>query len=128
MLYLKRHWLIVSLEGNIVFDIQCKEASLPHSQVKEDLTKMDHFEIWYTNADSLTNKLDELKSRVNEEKVEAIAVTEALPKHSLFTVQEEELAIQGFNSVSNFEMTNGCKGRGIIVYVKEGLNFVKRDP
>ena len=79
------------------------------------------FEIWYTNADCLTNKVDELQTRVIDEKVHAIAISEALPKNSIFSVQEQELAIKGYSSVSNFEIANVTNGRGIILYAKDDL-------
>ena len=54
----------------------------------------NQFQIWYTNAESLTNKMDELRARVNKGKVDAIVITETLPKHSFFEVQEQELKIK----------------------------------
>ena len=72
----------------------------------------------YTNADTLTNKLDELKTLVNIEKPELVAVTEVLPKNSQFPVQEQELQIEGYNSVSNIQVANTLSVRGIILYIK----------
>ena len=87
----------------------------------------DQLRIWYTNADSLVNKLDELQTRVYNGKVDIIVITEALPKHSSFKLQEQELKIKGFASISNFDCAHEQNGRGIIIYVMDGLISVKRE-
>ena len=59
--------------------------------------------------------------------ISPIAITEALPKHSLYKVQEQELSIMGFTSISNFESEYGPKSRGIILYVRNGLTCVRKE-
>ena len=75
----------------------------------------------------MVNKLDELQTRVNNGKVDIIVITEALPKHSSFKLQEQELKIKGFASISNFDCAHEQNGRGIIIYVMDGLISVKRE-
>ena len=75
------------------------DSTLPDNQhgLKQIVPEM--FEIWYTYADCLTNKVDALQTRVIDEKVYAIAISEALPKNSIFPVQEQELAIKGYKCI-----------------------------
>ena len=91
------------------------------------LREANLYKIWYTNADCLTNKMKELQALKNNEQVDAFAITEVLPKHSHFQVQEEELQIKGYNSISNFEEAYKHNGRGIILYVKEGIICIRND-
>ena len=81
----------------------------------------------YTNADTLTNKLEELKTLINNEKPEFVAVTEVLPKNSQFLVQEQELQIQGYNSVSNIQVANTLPVRGIILYIKHNYTYTAQE-
>ena len=65
-----------------------------------EYAKVDFFKILYTNVDSLINKIDELKLLIRQEEPHLVAVTEILPKNSVYPVQEQELQIDGFNIVS----------------------------
>ena len=94
---------------------------------ENDATNPKLLNILYTNADSLANKLDELQTVINEGQPDVIAVTEALPKRSYFKVQEEDLALDGYNSISNFSDAQKHNGRGIILYVVADITCVKRD-
>ena len=78
-----------------------------------EYAKVDFFKILYTNVDSLINKIDELKLLIRQEEPHLVAVTEILPKNSVYPVQEQELQIDGFNIVSNLEVANESKLRGI---------------
>ena len=73
------------------------------------------FKFIYTNADTLTNKFDELKTSINNEKPELVAITEVLPKNSQFLVQEQELQIEGYNSVSNLQVADTLSVRIMIL-------------
>ena len=78
----------------------------------------------YFNADSLLNKVDELKCRfVNVEKPDIIAITEVLPKNARYAVSKAELSLDGYDSFpGNFPEK---ETRGIIVYVKTELQAVE---
>ena len=41
-------------------------------------------ECWYSNVDSLSNKLDELKSRISADKPNIVALSEIYPKSGYF--------------------------------------------
>ena len=73
------------------------------------------FTCWYTNADSLINKLDELKSRINLYSPDVICITEVFPKHCIYSVTAVELQISGYDCFcSDFSH----HVRGICVYIK----------
>ena len=83
--------------------------------------------ILYTNADTLTNKMDELKLLLREESPGVIAVNEVLPKKSMFLVQEQELQIDGVNLVSNLEATSRTSVRGIVLYINNNFTYAVKE-
>ena len=56
---------------------------------------------WSTNADSLFNKLDELKTRIYLFSPDIIAITEIYPKHSQYELTAMELSIHGYDIFYN---------------------------
>ena len=91
-----------------------------------EYAKVDFFKILYTNVDSLINKIDELKLLIKQEEPHLVPVTEILPKNSVYPVQEQELQIDGFNIVSNLEVANQSKLRGILLYIKSNYSYTVR--
>ena len=83
--------------------------------------------ILYTNADTLTNKMDELKLLTRDESPDVIAVNEVLPKKSMFLVQEQELQIDGFNMVSNLEATSRTSIRGLVLYINNNFTYTVKE-
>jgi len=64
------------------------------------------FSCWYTNTDSLINKLVELKFLAENSKIKPliIAVTEVKPKNSRFSPQLSEYQLNGYDHFHvNFE-------------------------
>ena len=57
----------------------------------------------YTNADSLLNKLPELSILTADHKPHIIIVTETLPKHCLYPVQEFEFQLPGYQMYTNHD-------------------------
>ena len=74
----------------------------------------------YTNADSLPNKLDELKARLQdmEKTPEIIGITEIYPKNCRYLPSKAELGIDGFELFLNATSKNV---RGTALYVKNDL-------
>lgn len=72
---------------------------------------------FYTNADTLTNKKEELLTRISEETPDFIGITEVKPKNSRFPTQESDLKIPGYDCWSEFK-----NGRGVALYVRNHLN------
>ena len=66
----------------------------------------------YTNCDTLTNKICELKFAIDSNDPDIIVLLEVTPKNNRYILQTSELEIKGYNSyISNFEDTN-TRGRG----------------
>lgn len=78
----------------------------------EDLNGLHCF---YTNADSLPNKFDELKERVQNatEKYDIIEVTEVYPKNCRYSPGKAELQLLGYELFFN---ESGEHKRGIALY------------
>ena len=70
----------------------------------------------YTNADTLTNKLEELSIRVADTKPDIICVTEVYPKNKKSETQEIELELSGYTMFH----TDSPK-RGVIMYLANHL-------
>ena len=73
---------------------------------------------FYTNADQLRNKLDELKMQISLEWPDFIFVTEVLPK--VDTDLDCSSVLYQLEGYSSFPSVNGV--RGIIIYAKNSLN------
>ena len=78
--------------------------------------------MYYTNADSLLNKRDELTALVNVHQFDIIGITEVLPKNRNSSIDDVEWCIPGYNKFS--ENFDDYTGRGIIVYIKESITAV----
>ena len=79
--------------------------------------------IFYTNADNLMNKLDELKVRSYDKNYDIIIITEVYPKFGdSRETQNIELQINGYNLYSSRVEKNS---RGVIIYVKETIRSDK---
>ena len=74
----------------------------------------------YTNADTLTNKMAELKCRVDNIKPDVIMITETKPKHCRYPVTQQEINITGYEQHST-NLSNNI-GRGTIIYTSNRLN------
>ena len=77
--------------------------------------------MWYTNADTLHNKLPELRNRIKHPKSPPfiIAITEVKPQNTRHPPTEPEIKIDGFDLFTkNIEQS---MGRGIASYAKPGL-------
>ena len=76
--------------------------------------------MFYTNADQLMNKRDELRARLNllNTPPSILAFTEVNPKNMRFSIAPSELTIEGYQPPVYSE-----QGRGIAVYVAKGIDF-----
>ena len=74
----------------------------------------------YTNADTLTNKMDELELFLNNhKKIDVIAINESLPKNSSSDKNKINFILPGFNCIQN------NSGRGVCLFINENLDFVR---
>jgi hypothetical protein len=74
------------------------------------------------NADSLGNKITELKARLQDDSInpDIIVVTEVKPKNNRYQVSSVDYALQDY--VIFCSNLNSNVGRGVIVYTKPDLN------
>ena len=94
------------------------EANSNVNSTQAQSSKHSALHIWYTNADTLHNKLDELRCRIGGEKApDIIVITESLPKNRETNLQIAEFNLDGYNIFSN----NSTRGRGIIIYTRKHL-------
>ena len=74
----------------------------------------------YINADSLQNKIDELKIRLSSksiyEEIGVIGITAGKSKNCKFPVEIPEINIENFDLISNNIENN--EGRGVVLYIK----------
>ena len=77
--------------------------------------------MFYTNCDCLSQtKRVELESYIQTNSPDIIALTEVLPKNSLFHVNEVLFALKGYSCFS----ANLNKGRGVLLHVKNSIPAV----
>ena len=85
----------------------------------------------YTNADSLVNKMDELKLYAECNKPHIIIINEVVPKHYKFELTENDIGIDGYDIWHNMNELNqhsrdptGAEGkwRGVAIYTAKLLN------
>ena len=76
--------------------------------------------IMYTNARSIVNKIDELKSFVHTSEFDIICITEAWTNSN---ISNHYLNIPGFQIISRLDRidTQNGRGGGIIIYIKDHL-------
>ena len=74
--------------------------------------------VYYTNADTLSNKMDFLMDEVERLKPHIIAITEVKPKNYRYELQPSELNISGYELHQNLNEN----GRGICLYINKKLN------
>ena len=71
---------------------------------------------WYTNADSLSNKFNELKSRLFTDKPDIVSVTEVNCK---FSASNVDFNIDGYKTIQS--TTTNSHQRGIRIFVNSAL-------
>ena len=83
------------------------------------------FSVLYTNADTLTNKLNELKLLIRslEHKPAVIAITEVKPKRKWHS-NINELQIEGYSMFSND--LHCVESRGVFIYADKCLDSSDR--
>ena len=101
-------------------DRSVQAGSLGSSISYKDTTTENKFEIFYTNADGLHNKLNDLKVLLQSHiiKPKVIAITEIKHKNK-WNLLNSELNIEGYNFYSNDLSGNG---RGVALYVSDELH------
>ena len=78
------------------------------------------------NADTLTNKISELNLLVREQTPDNIGVNEVLPKNFNRQIYLEEFSLNNYEIVAHTSISAN-KGRGIILYIRKGINYKQID-
>lgn len=80
----------------------------------------ESLKFYYTNADCLLNKIGELEILINIVKPDVMVITEVFPKSmNSANIDKNEYMIKGFTCFSGSVDENS---RGVVIYVREGLN------
>ena len=79
-----------------------------------------------TNADVLTNKMDELVDIVKEYHPDIIGVSEVLPKNFREQIYSNQFIIKGYDMIPHPNIEEN-KGRGSILYIKSNLTHMPVD-
>ena len=74
-------------------------------------TKRHHLTCFYTNANNLQNKINELKGRIDDFKPDIVGITEVWMK--------EKLIIQGYHPAFRYDRDEGRRGGGVLLLVKD---------
>ena len=98
------------------------ESKSCQDQNSSTIKSYQSFAVFYTNADNLINKRNELYHSLTSVKPEIICITEILPKNALLPVDDCELQIQGFDCFTNNNKSM-CH-RGVLIYTKKCLKAV----
>ena len=78
--------------------------------------------LFYTSADNLINKRNELYHSITSVKREVICIREILPKNASLPVNDCELQIQGFDCFT--ENIQSLCHRSVLIYTKKCLKAV----
>ena len=79
----------------------------------------------YTNADTLVNKMNELRTRIANTDPDIIAITETKPKHAKYSITTPEITIDGYNIHHNSLNTDGTRGCALYVRASIKANHVE---
>ena len=84
---------------------------------------MESLKTFYTNADSLLNKLDELQVYIDQQNFDVVFITELFPKNRLgIDLSLVEYAVKGYTLYAADPA--GYQGRGVGIYIKDEINSV----
>ena len=99
-----------------------QKNTLVKRQNKGKYSVKPSLKVFYTNADQLPNKNDELKMFIAGKDPDILLITEMIPKQQKCVIPSSLLKIDEYELYCNFEITMenlGASGiRGIAIYVK----------
>ena len=76
----------------------------------------------FLNADSLTNKLAELKVITDDYQPHIIGINEVLPKNFSRKIYPEEFSLDGYEMLAHQSVTDNT-GRGTIMYIHKSITY-----
>jgi len=87
-------------------------------KVKNLNTKKENIKVFYSNIDTMSNKLKMIETAVEIHDPDIIVLVEVKPKNARYKLQNSEIQMEGYTLHENIEEI----GRGICIYVKDMLN------
>ncbi len=92
------------------------------STTKGTPTILNNLRCFYTNADTLRNKMTEFKTRLKQYKPHIIGINEVKPKYSRYKQNESEFKINDIGEFDIFsENLDKDIGRGMLLYIHKHL-------
>lgn len=111
---------VSQIQDSISLSSDVQEDTLDDAQSDDFVTTAEELSVFYTNADNLVNKLDELKVRIQLRSFDVLVITEVYPKTgSSKDISDSELNIDGYRLYrSNVEEHS----RGVVIYVANHIS------
>ena len=103
----------------LVYKEDTKENVKKGQSTKTKTHQIANIKCMYTNADTLTNKMPELKALVKDIQPSVIAITEVIPKNYRYPVQKAETKISEDYNIFPECISN--MGRGITIQIHKGI-------
>ena len=102
---------------------QTRRVETEHSGMLSNTTQMEESfqpkitKVFYTNADGLGNKINELQALSDTHQFDVICITETLPKFTISPSRRDDYTY----SLSNYSGYHRVTGRGVSIYVRNTL-------
>ena len=109
----------------LVYKEDTQEKVKKDQSTKAETHQCSTIKCMYTNADTLTNKMPELKTLVKDTQPSVIAITEVTPKNYRFPVQKVEIKIS-----EDYDIFPECisnSGKGITIQVHKRIEAQEVD-
>ena len=104
--------------GSIDFDNTSLTEDSDILGIRQETTQLS-LKVYYTNADNLVNKMNELEIIVSNQDYDIVVVTEVFPKNIKATnIDKHEYLLQGFQC---FTSTLSESSRGVIIFIKNSM-------
>ena len=98
------------------------ESKSCQDQNSSTINSYQSLTVFYTNADNLINKKNNLYHSITSVKPDIICITDILPKNASLPVEDSELQIQGFDCFTN--NNKSLCHRGVLIPTKKCLKAV----
>ena len=89
------------------------------------------FKLFYTNADQLVNKRDQLLMFIADDPPDIMLITEVIPKSQIHPINPALLDIEGYNLHKNFDLESSNLGRsgirGVAIYSSKKIKVNEID-
>ena len=99
----------------------CNDSNSNTINLKDSVATYKSIKCWYTNADSLSSKFNELQSRLTIDKPDIVVITEI---NCNFGGSNTEFNIDRYKTKQN---TINSQQRGVCIFVKSDLQAYKDD-